>query len=134
MKTIVKVILMGLVAAMTGCGSHDSNQAHDGGRDARNRAVVDNTRGIDVGSRIDDRNIVNPAPACINGPANQAVTAVDAAAARTEQVTRDVNHTARQVQAEAQQTANDAAQLGNDATHAVNSAERDLSNLKNAFR
>ena len=134
MKITTSFLLLGIGMFMTGCGAHDDKQAHDGGRDAKNRAVVDNGHNINAGNRIDDRNLVNPAPVCINAPVNQAVGAVDAAAARTEQVTRDVNHTAQQVQAEAQQTANDAARLGNDATHAVNSAERDLSNLKNAFR
>ena len=124
---ITTFFLLGIGVFMTGCGAHDDKQAHDGGRDVRNRTVVDNGRGRDNG-------VIDSAPACISGPANQAVTAVDAATVRTEQVTADVNHTARQVQAEAQRTANDAAQLGNDATHAVNSAERDLSNLKNAFR
>ena len=136
MRITTAFLLLGIGVFMTGCGSHEDKQARDGGRDAKNRAVVDNGRGsvIDAGNRIDDRNIVNSAPTCVSGPANQAVTAVDAATVRTEQVATDVNHAARQVQAEAQQTANDAAQLGNDATHAVNSAERDLSNLKNTFR
>jgi hypothetical protein len=136
MRIATAFLLLGIGAFMTGCGSHDSKEAHDGGKDARNRAVVDNARGreIDVGNRIDDRNIVNPAPACINGPVNQAVGAVDAAAARTEQVTRDVNRTAEHVQGEVQQAAGDAAQLTNDANRAVNSAARDLDRLKNAFR
>jgi methyl-accepting chemotaxis protein len=143
MRIIVKVLLMGLVAAAAGCNSHESKEVHNGDRDARNRAVVDNARGRDtqIGNFADaerSRDLVNPASTCINGPVNQAagqvVGAVDAAAAKTEQVSRDVNRTAEHVQNEVQQAANDAAQLSNDANRAVNSAARDLDRLKNAFR
>jgi methyl-accepting chemotaxis protein len=131
MRFTTAFLLVSFAAAMTGCGSHDPKEVHNGDRDSHNRALVDNGRGFDNG-------LVSPAPTCINGPvnqaANQAVGAVDAAAARTEQFTRDVNRTAEHVQNEVQQAAGDAAQLSNDANRAVNSAARDLDRLKNAFR
>jgi hypothetical protein len=131
MRIITAFLLVGFAFAMTGCGSHDSKEAHKVDRDTHNRALVDNGRGFDNG-------VVSPAPTNINGPLNQAagqaVNAVDAATARTEQITRDVNRTAEHVQYEVQQAAGDAAQLGNDANRAVNNAARDLDRLKNAFR
>lgn len=89
-------------------------------------------------TRIDDHSTFDPTPACNTSPVNQAagraVNAVDAAAARTQQVTNDVNHTAAHVQGEVQRAAGDAAQLTSDAARAANTAERDIDRLKNAFR
>ena len=140
MKTFVKFILMGLVGAIAGCGSHESKEAHDNGRKVENRGVVENGRGQapNYSTRIDDRSTFDSTPTCNTNPVNkaagQAVGAVDAAAARTQQVTSDVNRTAAHVQGEVQQAAGDAAQLSNDAARAVNTAERDIDRLKNAFR
>jgi hypothetical protein len=129
MKALYVIMLIGLAAGTTGCNSHDANQSNQvrhGEREVKD--PVDLDRGHSVAAP----------PACIDGTvdraANQAQTAIDAAAIRTQQVTSDVNRAVDHAQAEAQQVTNDAARLGNDATRAVNSAARDIDRLKNAFR
>ena len=119
MKFLTTIVLLGIAAAMTGCGSHDSHEGRD-------RAV--NGRGGNAA----------PVSQAINQAADKAIGTIDATAAAANQVTADVNHTVVKTQVEAQQVTNDAARATdnvlNTATHDLNSASRDLNKLQNAFR